>query len=224
VTEPLRVLIVDDHPMYRGGLRAVLEDDPELDVVGDAANGTDAVARVLEMQPDVVLMDLQMPGMSGIEATRLITSASPHVAVLVLTMFDGDESVFAAVEAGARGYVLKGAGSAQILRAVHAVGDGEAIFGPAVAQRILDLWAGRPAPVTTIFPELTGREREVLDQVARAHSNAEIARMFKLSDKTVRNHISNILTKLQLADRAHAIVRAREAGLGKPQPPDSPRR
>src|SRR3954454_18772806 len=223
MTEPLRVLIVDDHPLYRGGLRAVLDDDPELDVVGDAANGSDAVAGVLKMQPDVVLMDLQMPGMSGIEATRLITSASPHVAVLVLTMFDGDESVFAAVEAGARGYVLKGAGSAQILRAVHAVGDGEAIFGPAVARRILDL-STRPAPATTVFPELTTREREILDQVARAHSNAEIARMFKLSDKTVRNHISNILTKLQLADRAHAIVRAREAGLGKPQAPDPQRR
>ena len=218
MTEPLRVLIVDDHPMYRSGLRAVLDDDPDLDVVGDAADGGDAVARALEMQPDVVVMDLQMPGMSGIEATRLITSASPHVAVLVLTMFDGDESVFAAVEAGARGYVLKGAGSAQILRAVHAVGGGEAIFGPAVARRILDLWSGRPAPVTTVFPELTDREREVLDLVAGAHSNAEIARMLKLSEKTVRNHISNILTKLQLADRAHAIVRAREAGLGNPKP------
>jgi len=224
MTDPLRVLIVDDHPMYRSGLRAVLDDDPELDVVGDAADGGEAVARVLEMQPDVVVMDLQMPGMSGIEATRLITSASPHVAVLVLTMFDGDESVFAAVEAGARGYVLKGAGSAQILRAVHAVGGGEAIFGPAVARRILDLWGGRPAPVTTVFPELTAREREVLDLVARAHSNAEIARMLTLSDKTVRNHISNILTKLQLADRAHAIVRAREAGLGKPEPPGPQRR
>jgi len=214
VTEPLRVLIVDDHPVYRGGLRTVLEDDPDLDVVGDAADGTDAVARVLEMQPDVVIMDLQLPGMSGIEATRLITSASPHVAVLVLTMFDGDDSVFAAVEAGARGYVLKGAGSAQILRAVHAVGAGEAIFGPAVARRILDLGAGRPPPVTTTFPELTAREREVLDLVARAHSNIEIARMLKLSDKTVRNHISNIFAKLQVADRAEAIIRAREAGLG----------
>jgi DNA-binding NarL/FixJ family response regulator len=214
MTEHIRVLIADDHPMYRGGLRTVLEDDNTLTVVGEAGDGEEAVSLALDLQPDVVVMDIQMPGTSGVEATRTLTSDSPHIAVLMLTMFDGDQSVFAAVQAGARGYVLKGAGSAEILRAIHAVNSGEAIFGPAIARRVLDLFSGRPAATTLPFPQLTDREQEVLDLVARAHSNADIARKLHLSDKTVRNHVSNILNKLQVADRAHAIVRAREAGLG----------
>jgi DNA-binding NarL/FixJ family response regulator len=160
-------------------------------------------------------MDLKMPGISGVEATRTITSTSPHIAVLVLTMFDEDDSVFTAIQAGARGYLLKGAGPDEIVRAIHAVGSGEAIFGPAVARRVLDLFTGRSTPASVPFPELTAREREVLDLVAGAGSNRDIARQLHLSDKTVRNHISNILAKLQVADRAHAIVRAREAGLGR---------
>ncbi len=214
MTDPLRLLVVDDHPMYRSGLRTVLEDDPDLVVLAEAADGADAIRLALELQPDVVVMDLKMPGISGVEATRTITSTSPHVAVLVLTMFDEDESVLASIRAGARGYVLKGAGPAEILRAVHAVAGGEAIFGPAVARRVLDLFTGSTAPTTVAFPELTAREREVLDLVARASSNTDIARHLHLSDKTIRNHISNILAKLHVADRAHAIVRAREAGLG----------
>ncbi|MDC7120622.1 response regulator transcription factor [Cellulomonas fimi] len=215
MTEALRVLIVDDHPMYRDGLRAALEEDACLLVVAAAADGKTAIELALDLQPDVVVMDLKMPGVSGVEATRAITAASPHIAVLVLTMFDEDDSVFTAIQAGARGYVLKGAGSAEIVRAIHAVGNGEAIFGPAVARRVLDLFGGNLAPARVPFPELTAREREVLDLVARANSNRDIARHLHLSDKTVRNHISNILTKLQVADRAHAIVRAREAGLGR---------
>lgn len=214
MTEPLRVLIVDDHPMYRDGLRAALEDETGLVVVADAADGAHAIELALELQPDVVVMDLKMPGISGVETTRAITSTSPSVAVVVLTMFDEDDSVFTAIRAGARGYVLKGAGPAEIIRAIHAVAGGEAIFGPAVAQRVLDLFSGRAAPVGP-FPELTTREREVLDLVAAAANNRDIARHLHLSDKTVRNHISNILTKMQVTDRAHAIVRAREAGLGQ---------
>ncbi|UJP41326.1 response regulator [Cellulomonas palmilytica] len=218
MTEPMRVLIVDDHPMYRHGLRAAVEDDACLEVVADAADGASAVELALELQPDVIVMDLKMPGVSGVEATRAITSASPHIAVLVLTMFDEDDSVFTAIQAGARGYLLKGAGPSEIVRAIHAVGRGEAIFGPAVALRVLDAFSGRSAPARVAFPELTSREREILDLVARASTNGEIARQLHLSDKTVRNHISNILTKLQVADRAHAIVRAREAGLGRGTP------
>jgi DNA-binding NarL/FixJ family response regulator len=214
MTDPLRLLVVDDHPMYRSGLRTVLEDDPDLLVVAEAADGAEAIRLAVDLQPDVVVMDLKMPGISGVEATRTITSTSPHVAVLVLTMFDEDESVLDSIRAGARGYVLKGAGPAEILRAVHAVAGGEAIFGPAVARRVLELFTGWTAPATVAFPELTAREREVLDLVARASSNTDIARHLHLSDKTVRNHISNILAKLHVADRAHAIVRAREAGLG----------
>ncbi|WP_432573938.1 response regulator transcription factor [Kineococcus sp. SYSU DK005] len=215
MNEPLRVLIVDDHPMYRDGLRAALEDDSCLEVIADAADGTRATELALELQPDVVVMDLKMPVVSGVEATRIITAASPHIAVLVLTMFDEDDSVLTAIRAGARGYVLKGAGSDEIVRAIHAVGSGEAIFGPTVARRVLDLFAGGVTPVNVPFPELTAREREVLDLVARASSNRDIAHRLHLSDKTVRNHISNILAKLQVADRAHAILRAREAGLGQ---------
>lgn len=219
MTEPLRVLVVDDHPMYRDGLRAALEDEVGIDVVAEAANGHEAMELALAHQPDVVVMDLKMPGISGVEATREITFASPHIAVLVLTMFDEDDSVFTAIRAGARGYVLKGSGPGEIVRAIYAVGNGEVIFGPAVARSVLDVFAGRSAPGSVPFPELTARERQVLDLVARAGNNREIARELNLSDKTVRNHVSNILSKLQVADRAHAIVRAREAGLGQRNPP-----
>jgi DNA-binding NarL/FixJ family response regulator len=210
-----RVLVADDHPSFRAGLRALLETARDLEVVGEAASGDDAIRLTGERQPDVVLMDLAMPGVDGIEATRRIADASPHVAVLVLTMSDDDDSVFAAVRAGARGYVLKGAQRAELLRAVRAVASGEAIFGPVVARRLM-AYFGRSAPAldAASFPDLTEREREILDLLARGRSNAEITAQLFLAPKTVRNHVSNIFSKLQVRDRAEAIVRAREAGMG----------
>ena len=212
--EALRIIVADDHPLFRGGLRAVLDSTEGLEVVAEAVNGTEAAALTSELQPDVVVMDLQMPGLNGIEATREIVAESPHVAVLVLTMFEDEDSVFSAMRAGARGYVLKGSSQEEIVRAIQAVGSGEAIFGPAIAGRLLEFFAA-PAPGAYPFPELTEREREVLELIAQGRSNLEIAQRFVLSPKTVRNHVSNIFTKLQVADRAHAIVRARDAGLGR---------
>ena len=214
--ERTRVLIADDHALFREGLRALLGSVPEVEVVGEAATGEEAVARVLDLQPDVALMDIQMPNLNGIEATRRIVSASPHVGVIVVTMFEDDDSVFAAMRAGARGYVLKGAGQTEILKVIRAVANGEALFGPEIARRLMSFFsAPKPAAPVEAFPELTAREREVLGLIAQGHSNAKIARRLFLSPKTVRNHISNIFTKLQVADRAQAIVRARQAGLGQ---------
>ena len=211
-----RVLIADDHAGFRSGLRAALETAADIHVVGEAATGSEAVARTGELVPDVVLMDVNMPVLDGIEATRRIVDASPHVAVLVLTMLDDDDTVFAAVRAGARGYLLKGAQRAELLRAVRAVVAGEAIFGPGVARRLVAFFA-RPAPRPdpAAFPELTEREREILELIAAGRSNAEITASLVLAPKTVRNHVSNIFSKLQVRDRAEAIVRAREAGLGE---------
>jgi DNA-binding NarL/FixJ family response regulator len=212
--EPLRVLIADDHPLFRAGMRALLEAVPDLEVVGAASSGDAALALAEGVQPDVVLMDLQMPGLGGIEATRRIVEACPTTAVLVVTMFEDDYSVFTAMRAGARGYVLKDADEEEVLRAIRAVGHAEAIFSPAIARRLVDFFA---APHTDVpsraFPELSQREREVLGLIAQGVNNAAIAERLCLSPKTVRNHISNIFSKLQVADRAEAIVRAREAGL-----------
>jgi DNA-binding NarL/FixJ family response regulator len=214
--DQLRVLICDDHPVFRNGLRMLLSAQDGIDVVGDASTGREAVSRADELQPDVVIMDLQMPELNGIEATREIVATSPHVKVLVLTMFEDDDSVFAAMRAGARGYLLKGADQDEIVRAIEAVGSGEAIFGPRVAARVIEYFTTpQPTHAAQAFPELTARELEVLERIARGESNATIARHFVLSQKTVRNHVSNIFTKLQVADRAQAIVRAREAGLGR---------
>jgi len=214
-TEPLRLLIADDHVAFRDGLRALLGTVEGLEVSGEAGSGDEAVTRAAALQPDVVLMDVRMPGLDGIEATRRIVATSPHIAVLVLTMFEDDESVFAALRAGARGYLLKGADRAEIVRAVRAVTSGEAIFGPAVARRLMAFFA---APRTSLapqaFPELTEREREILELIARGLNNLAITQRLVLSPKTVRNHVSNIFSKLQVADRAEAIVRAREAGMG----------
>ena len=207
----LRVLIADDHPLYRDGLKAAL-DAAGFDVVGEAAHGRQAVALSLELQPDVVIMDLDMPGMGGIDATRRIAHGSPHVGILVLTMLVDDDSVFAALRVGARGYLLKGAGQAEIVRAVQTIADGGGVFGAPLARRVMDHFGGQQA--TEPFPELTEREREVLSMVAAGHNNAAIAARLALAPKTVRNHISNILTKLQVSDRAQAIIRARTAGLG----------
>ena len=214
--EPLRVLIADDHPLFRDGLRTLLASAPDTELVGEASTGEEAVTLAAELQPDVVVMDLQMPGIGGIEATRRIVHSSPHVRVLVVTMFEDDATVFSAMRAGARGYVLKGANYREMLRAIGAVGDGEAIFSPAVAVRLADYFANsiRPGAPPDVFPELSEREREILDLLARGLKNPEIAARLYLSPKTVRNNVSNILHKLQVADRTHAVIRAREAGLG----------
>ena len=212
----LRIVIADDQPMMRAGFKAVLEATGSIEVVAEAATGEEAVEAAAAHQPDVVVMDLHMPGLNGIEATRRIVHHSPHVGVLVLTMVEDDASVFAAMRAGARGYLLKGADKAEILRALQAVASGEAIFGPAVARRVIEYFSAPQVPGPPLaFPELTEREREVLDLIAQGHNNEAIARRLVLSQKTVRNHVSNIFTKLQVADRAQAIVRARKAGLGR---------
>lgn len=209
----LSVLVADDHPVFRSGLSALLHSEPGIDVVAEADDGAAAVELAAELQPDVVVMDLHMPGLDGIEATRQITSASPRIAVLVLTMFDDDDSVFAAMRAGARGYLLKGSNQAEVVRAVLAVGSGAATFGPAVAARVIEFFS-RPVK-SSAFPQLTDREHEILALLAEGRGNPAIATRLGISAKTVRNHVSNIFTKLSVADRAHAIIAAREAGLGR---------
>ncbi|HET6908545.1 MAG TPA: response regulator transcription factor [Mycobacteriales bacterium] len=210
------VLVADDHPTFRRGLCALFESLDGFAVVGEASDGETAVNLVTELRPDVIVMDLNMPGVNGVEATRRIVAENPDVAVLVLTMLDEDESVFAAMRAGARGYVVKGADTDDVLRALESVARGDAVFGPAVATRVLS-YLTRPlsARDPMLFPELSDREREVLQLIARGKSNSDIARELVVSPKTVRNHVSSIFTKLQVSDRAEAIVRARRAGLGE---------
>jgi DNA-binding NarL/FixJ family response regulator len=212
MSDELRVLIAEDHPVFRQGLRALLETTADIEVVGEAASGDGAVDQALELKPDVVLMDLRMPKLNGIEATRRIVDAEPQIGVLVLTMFEDDDSVFAAMRAGARGYLLKGSEQDEVLRAIRAVASGEAIFGPAIATRLIAYFSSTRAKA---FPELTEREREVLELIAKGHNNQAIANELVLSLKTVRNHVSNVFNKLQVTDRAQAIVKAREAGLGR---------
>ncbi len=209
----LRLLIVDDHPLFRKGLRTLVGSVPDFALVGEATTGEEAVARGLALQPDVVLMDLQMPGGSGLEATREIVAASPTIKVLVVTLFEDDDSVFAALRAGARGYLLKDTDEEEMVRAIRAVANGEAIFGPAVAGRVLAYFAAPRREAPRHFPELTEREREILHLLAQGKNNPAIARELSLSPKTVANHVSNIFAKLQVADRAEAIIRARDAGL-----------
>jgi DNA-binding NarL/FixJ family response regulator len=211
---PVRIVVVDDHPVFRMGMVALLGSLPGLSVVGEASDADTAVATVVEHGPDVVIMDLHLGASSGIDATRRVVTLQPGIGVLVVTMLDDDETVFAAMRAGARGYLLKGAQPAEIERAIHAVANGEVLFGPTVAARALAQLTGRAAMPAAPFPELTEREVEVLDLVARGYDNARVARELSLSPKTVRNHLSNILPKLQAVDRAQVIVRARQAGLG----------
>jgi DNA-binding NarL/FixJ family response regulator len=213
---PIRVLIADDHPLFRDGLRALLNSIPQTEVVGEAASGEEVLKQAATLRPDVILMDIQMPGLNGVDATKLILRADPAIGIIVLTMFEDDDLVFAAMRAGARGYILKGADQTEILRAIGAAVRGEALFGAPIAKRLTHFFsAPRSSPSAQAFPELTEREREVLDLIAQGYSNREIAEQFVLSPRTVRNHISSIFSKLQVTDRARAIVLAREAGLGQ---------
>jgi len=207
----------DDHPTFRRGLGALLASLPDVELVGEAADGEAAIERAAALEPDVVVMDLDMPGIGGIEATRRIVTAQPGIAVLVLTMLDEDESVFAAMRAGARGYVVKGADTDDVLRALESVARGDAVFGPAVASRVLS-YLTRPlsARDPLLFPELTDREREVLELVALGLSNGEIAIRLFLSEATVKTHVTLILSKLDLRDRVQAVVLAYESGLVRP--------
>lgn len=213
----VRVLVVDDHPLVRDGLRALLAADPNSELVGEAADSDSAIALARKLRPDVIVMDLQLPGTDGIDATKALTASLPGVAVLVLTMRSNDEALFAALRAGASGYLLKGTSGRDVLAAIHAVHRGEALFGQGVATRVLGAVRGDEPAAPPPFPELTARELDVLDRVAAGASNLEIARTLGLSPKTVRNNLSLILTKLHVTDRAKAIVRAREAGLGRDQ-------
>ncbi|HEU4494908.1 MAG TPA: response regulator transcription factor [Rubrobacteraceae bacterium] len=217
--EKLRVLIADDHPLFRDGMRGLLSTQPDIEVAGEATTGDEAVKLTGELQPDVVLMDVRMPGLGGIEATRRVLAANPRIRVLVVTMFEDDATVFTAMRAGARGYVLKDDDKDDVLGAIRTVGRGGAVFGPSVAARLADFFAtDRPAVPREAFPALTDREREMLHLMVKGASNAEIARLLSLSPKTVANYVSSILHKLQVADRKEAAVRAREAGLGQDKP------
>jgi DNA-binding NarL/FixJ family response regulator len=210
----IRLLIADDHPAYRRGLELMLVHTGDIEIVGEADTGERAVELATSLSPDVILMDIRMPGLDGIEATRRLTRSGSVAAVVVLTMFEDDDSVFAAMRAGARGYLLKGAEQDEIERAIRAAAAGEGIFGPQIAQRVIAHFARGAGSTAAAFPSLTEREREVLELVAAGKGNATIAHDLMISLKTVRNHVSNIFTKLQVSERSQAIVKAREAGLG----------
>ena len=209
----IRVVIADDHPAFRAGLKVLLQDSG-LDVVAEAADGLAAVDAVVATRPDVALLDLQMPGLTGVEVTRRLQEVAPTTRVLVLTMIEADETVLAAIRAGAWGYLLKGAGQEEIERAVRAVADGQVVYGAGVAERVMAFFAARSGAVVGPFPQLSEREREVLTLAAQGRGNADIARRLFLSEKTVRNHVSSIFAKLGVTDRAQAVARARDAGLG----------
>lgn len=211
--EVLTILIADDHPVFRKGLRALLASMPEVELVGEATSGEETIHLAEQLQPDVILMDLHMPGGGGLEAIRQIVQTSPHIRILVVTMFQDEDSVFAALQAGARGYVLKDMEDEDISRAILSVGNGEAIFSQAIAERIMKYFSIHPAIPAGLFPELTNSERSVLTLMAKGMNNEAIARQLSFTTKTVRNYVSNIFSKLQVADRAQAIVKAREAGL-----------
>jgi DNA-binding NarL/FixJ family response regulator len=212
--DSVRVLIAEDHPLFREGMRGRLDRVADIAVVGEAASGDEAVELAHKLEPDIILMDIKMPGLNGIEATREIQRANPQIGVLVLTMFEDDDSVFAAMRAGAKGYLLKDSGGEGVVHAIRAVASGEAVFGPGVAERMIGFFSAPRSAPQRAFPQLTEREEEVLSLVAQGKSNREIARQLFVSLKTVRNHVSNILLKLQVADRAQAVIRARDAGMG----------
>jgi DNA-binding NarL/FixJ family response regulator len=217
-TKPISVLVADDHPVFRRGMRAILGAEPDTELVGEATDGEEAVARALELHPDVILMDLNMPNVNGIEATRRILEANPETAILMLTMFEDDKSILAEMRAGAHGYVLKGADGAETLRAIHAVANEEAIFSPTITRRLTGYFAtpggDSKASSDQAFPNLTEREHAILSLMAEGYTNNAIASRLYLSPKTVRNYVSSIFTKLEVSDRSQAIVHARQAGLG----------
>ena len=216
--EPIRLVIADDHTFYREGIRTILHMVAGIEVIGEAATGEEVIAQALEKQPDVILMDIKMPGLNGIEATRQILSRRPQTKILVVTMFEDDDSVFAAMRAGARGYLVKDSDKEELVRAIQAIYWGEAIFSPAIAKRMIQYFAALPKTASALsFRELTEREREILHLMARGLNNTAIAHTLSLSLKTVQNHVSNIFVKLQVVDRAEAIVRAHDAGLGREQ-------
>jgi DNA-binding NarL/FixJ family response regulator len=215
MTDRIRVLIADDHPVFRDGLRALVESAPDLDLAGEATTGIEAVDLAASGNPAVILMDLSMPELSGIEATRRIIEADPRVGILIVTMSEDDESLFAAMRAGARGYIPKDAERGQILSAIRAAALGETVFGASIARRVADFFAAPRSPAAEPFPGLTERENEILELIAQGRSNGEIAGRLAIAPKTVRNHVANVFNKLQVADRSQAIVRAREAGLGR---------
>ena len=211
-----RIIIADDHTLLRDGLKALFASVPDIEVIGEAETGAGVITIADQLQPDVILMDIQMPGINGIQATRQIVEKHPDIGVIVVTMYKDDDSVFAAMRAGARGYILKGADQEEMLRAIRSVARGEAMFGPEIATRLVNFFSSPPADLSPqAFPDLTNREHEVLELIAQGLNNQAIASRLSISEKTVRNHISNIFNKLQVVDRAQAIVKAREAGLGK---------
>jgi DNA-binding NarL/FixJ family response regulator len=216
--DDIHILIADDHPLFRFGLRALLDAEEGMTVTGEATSGTEAVAMASSLQPDVILMDINMPELNGLEATRSILASNPDANILVLTMFD-DDTVFAAIRAGARGYLLKGSEGEETLRAIRAVSSGEAIFSPNIAERLMQHFAKEPQATSAAlpFPDLTPRELEVLNLIAQGLTNNAIAEKLVISPKTVRNQVSTIFSKLEVSNRAEAIVRAREAGLGQPE-------
>lgn len=217
MTEPsIRLLIADDHALFREGLRALLSATPDIVCVGEAATGEGTLSHATALQPDVILMDINMPDINGIEATRRLIRKQPGMGIIMVTMLEDDASVFAAMRAGAKGYVLKGANHEELLQSIRAVARGQVLFGPAIATRISRFFAqAKPLDAELPFPDLTSREREILELVARHHANPEIAQQFGISEKTIRNHISNIFNKLRVTDRAQAVTKAREAGLGR---------
>ena len=215
MSETIRVLSADDHQLFRDGLKALLFSAPDMEVAGEASTGKEVVQLAAESEPEVVLMDIQMPDMDGIEATQALIQADPNANILMVTMFEDDQSVFAAMRAGARGYVLKGTKHDEMPRAIRAVGSGQAIFSPGIASRMMSFFtADRATTTRETFSDLTERETEIQAHIARGESNAEIATSSSISVKTVHNHVSNIFNKLQVADRAQAAIRARDALLG----------
>lgn len=219
MSDPIRVLIADDHTIFRDGMTALLEAAAGIEVVGEAGTGEEAVEKAVALVPDVILMDIMMPDLNGVVATRRVLAQNPEIGVIMLTMLEDDETVFAAMCAGARGYILKGSGKAEVLDTIQAVAGGSAVFGPAIAGRLVDFFQEGSLETEDPFPELTPREREVLDLIAGGVNNQAIAGRLHISPRTVGNHISNIFSKLQVSDRAQAIVKAREAGYGRDRNP-----